>query len=94
MKLKYIYFTELCQIDSVYKSVAKSLKLYEYDHGKNVQLSLCLSNSALRHEDVWWSGCVDHVFLTSAIFGGKWSASRPWRFTPIERAADTRWIGG
>jgi hypothetical protein len=30
-----------------------------------------------------------HIFLTSAPVGGKWSASRPCRFTP-----GTHWIGG
>jgi hypothetical protein len=35
-----------------------------------------------------------HVFLTSAPVGGKWSASRPGRFSTGERAAGTRWIGG
>jgi hypothetical protein len=38
----------------------------------NVQLSLCLT----KH----------HTFLTSALGGGEWSASRPGRFTPGERA--------
>jgi hypothetical protein len=33
-------------------------------------------------------------FLTSALVGGKWSASRPGRFTPGERVPGTRWIGG
>jgi hypothetical protein len=28
-----------------------------------------------------------HIFLTSALVGGEWSASRPGRFT-------SRWIGG
>jgi hypothetical protein len=28
-----------------------------------VKLSLCLTNSALRHEDVWGSGCTDPHFL-------------------------------
>jgi hypothetical protein len=27
-----------------------------------------------------------HVFLTSALVGGEWSASRPGRFTPEERS--------
>jgi hypothetical protein len=31
-----------------------------------------------------------HIFLTSALVGGEWSASRPDRFTPGERG----WIGG
>jgi hypothetical protein len=35
-----------------------------------------------------------HIFLTSALGGVEWSASRPGRFTPGERAPGTRWIGG
>jgi hypothetical protein len=35
-----------------------------------------------------------HIFLVSAIVGGEWSASRPVRFTPRERAPGTDWIGG
>jgi hypothetical protein len=31
--------------------------------------------------------------LTSALDGGEWSASRPGRFTPRERAPGTHWIG-
>jgi hypothetical protein len=34
------------------------------------------------------------IFLTSALAGGEWSASRPCRFTPGERAPGTHWIGG
>jgi hypothetical protein len=34
------------------------------------------------------------VFLTSALVGGEWSASRPGHFTPGERDPGTRWIGG
>jgi len=32
--------------------------------------------------------------LTSALDGGEWSASRPGRFTPRERARASYWIGG
>jgi hypothetical protein len=32
--------------------------------------------------------------LTLALDGGEWSASRPGRFTPRERAPCTNWIGG
>jgi hypothetical protein len=32
--------------------------------------------------------------LTSALDGGEWSASRPGRFTPRERAPGNYWIGG
>jgi hypothetical protein len=35
-----------------------------------------------------------HVFLTSALDGGEWSASRPGCFTPREKARDTHCIGG
>jgi hypothetical protein len=36
-----------------------------------------------------------HIFLTSALVGGKWSTSRPGRFTPPpERAPGTHCIGG
>jgi hypothetical protein len=34
-----------------------------------------------------------HVFLTSALEGGEWSASSPGRFTPWERAPGTHWKG-
>jgi hypothetical protein len=34
------------------------------------------------------------IFLTSALVGGEWSASRPGCFTPGERAPGTNWIGG
>jgi hypothetical protein len=35
-----------------------------------------------------------HIFLTSALVGGEWSASRPGHSTPEEIAPDTHWIGG
>jgi hypothetical protein len=35
-----------------------------------------------------------HIFLTSALVRGEWSASRPGRFTPGEIAPGTHWIGG
>jgi hypothetical protein len=34
-----------------------------------------------------------HIFLTSALAGGEWSASRPGRLIPGERAPGTHWIG-
>jgi hypothetical protein len=33
-------------------------------------------------------------YLASALHGGEWSASRPGRFTPREKARGTPWIGG
>jgi hypothetical protein len=35
-----------------------------------------------------------HVLLNSSVVGGEWSASRPYCFTPGERASGTHWIGG
>jgi hypothetical protein len=35
-----------------------------------------------------------HVFFTSALFGGEWSASRSGRFASREKAPGTHWIGG
>jgi hypothetical protein len=35
-----------------------------------------------------------HVFLTSALVGGEWSASRPDRYNPGRKAPGTHWIGG
>jgi hypothetical protein len=35
-----------------------------------------------------------YVFLTSALVGGEWSASRPSRLTPWERTTGTHWIEG
>jgi hypothetical protein len=35
-----------------------------------------------------------HIFLTSALAGGKSSASCPGRSIPGERAPGTHWIGG
>jgi hypothetical protein len=35
-----------------------------------------------------------HISLILALAGGEWSASRPGRFTPGERAPGIHWIGG
>jgi hypothetical protein len=35
-----------------------------------------------------------HIFLASALVGSEWSASRPGRFSPGERAPGPQWIGG
>jgi hypothetical protein len=42
----------------------------------------------------WGVNIQIHIFLTSALDGGEWSASRPFRFTPGKRAPGTHWIGG
>jgi hypothetical protein len=51
-----------------------------------IKLSLRLTNQALRHEGVWWSRRIDSYFLDLGIVGDEWSASRPGRFIPRERA--------
>jgi hypothetical protein len=35
-----------------------------------------------------------HIFMTLALVGGEWSASRPGGFTAGERAPGTHWISG
>jgi len=35
-----------------------------------------------------------HAYLTSALDGGEWSASRPGRFTPGKGVTVTHWIRG
>jgi hypothetical protein len=42
----------------------------------------------------WGSGGSSTHSLTSALDGSEWSASRPSRFTPRERAPGTHRIGG
>jgi hypothetical protein len=44
--------------------------------------------------EAYWEVEVQLHSLTSALDGGEWSASRPGRFTPREKAPDTPWIGG
>jgi hypothetical protein len=48
-------------------------------------------NYALRYEDVWWSGGIILPFLTSALEGREWSASRPGHYTPGKGARGTHW---
>jgi hypothetical protein len=58
-----------------------------------VNLSLCLT----KHHAVktyWEVEVYIHTFLTSSLDGGEWSASRPGRFTPREKAPGTHWTGG
>jgi hypothetical protein len=59
-----------------------------------VKLSLCC-NWVPRHEGVLreWKYSSTHS-LTSALYRGYWSASRPGRFTPRDTAPGTHWKGG
>jgi hypothetical protein len=49
-------------------------------------LSLCLTKQALGHEGVWGNEYMNQVFFNSAPVRGKWSVSRPGRFTAEENA--------
>jgi hypothetical protein len=58
-----------------------------------VNLSLCLT----KHQNMkayWGVDVYFQKFLTSAIDGGDWSALRPGRFTPREKAPRTHWLEG
>jgi hypothetical protein len=44
--------------------------------------------------ETWGSGGIAPPFLTSALDGGEWSASRPGRFTPKKKVTGGHWIGG
>jgi hypothetical protein len=55
-------------------------------------IPLCLT----KHHTMKMHGGVEvqlHAFLTSAVDGDDWSASRPGRFTPGERIPGNHWIG-
>jgi hypothetical protein len=79
--LKYFYITYHCS--------CRTSNLFSEGTVK-VNLSLCL-------EDVWGSEGRAPTFLTSALDGGEWLASRPGCFTPGEKSPGTpatHWIGG
>jgi hypothetical protein len=59
---------------------------------EEVKLSLCLINEAPGDEDVTGSEVIAPSFLTSALDEGEWSASRPGRFIPRERAPDILYV--
>jgi hypothetical protein len=56
-----------------------------------IKLSLCLTNYYAMKAYVGVDVQI-HIFLTSALAGGEWSASRPGRFTPGERVPGIHWI--
>jgi hypothetical protein len=73
--------------------VPKSRMLELYLHSP-----ICLHGIGKRKDKAMKTyGGVDvqiHIFFTSVIVGGEWSASRLGRATPEERAPGTHWIGG
>jgi hypothetical protein len=61
---------------------------------KKVNSSVSIINKAPLCEGVWASGDITPPFLTSALNGGVWSASRSSRFTLEETSAGTLCAGG
>jgi hypothetical protein len=57
-----------------------------------IKLSLCF-NWVPRHESVLGESRYSSNHSSTALDGGEWSASRPSRFTPREKAPGTHWIG-
>jgi hypothetical protein len=62
-----------------------------------VNLSLCLTNKALRHEGVWRSGCIDPHFLD---LGTNWRSMASFTPMPLYRRGKSpqypshRWLCG
>jgi hypothetical protein len=52
-----------CRLPILYFLIYLVYVKIRYCKVRKVKLSLCLTNSALRHEGVWGSGCIDLHFL-------------------------------
>jgi hypothetical protein len=68
-------------VDNASSSIGTCEVLHSRQGKGKAKLSLCLT----KHDAVKSYGEVEvylHVFLTSALVGAKWSASRPGHFTP------------
>jgi hypothetical protein len=50
-------------------------------------------NKTSAHEDVWGSGGMALTFMTSALDGGEWSASRPGHFTRSRKSPGAHLLG-
>jgi hypothetical protein len=75
-------------LEPLYMALSLSLYIYIYTvyQVKKVRLSLCLTNYALRHEDVWGSGCINPHFLGLGT-SWRWVVSfTPLPLYPLERA--------
>jgi hypothetical protein len=76
------------------KITKKRVSLFSYYKVKKVNLFLCLTNKALRHEGVRGSECIDPHFLD---LGTSWRlvvSFTPLPLYPRERAPGTHLIGG
>jgi hypothetical protein len=67
--------------------------MHGYSYLVGAKLSLCLT----KHYTMKTYGAVKvqiHVFLTSALAEGEWSASLPCHFMPGGKNPSTQWTGG
>jgi hypothetical protein len=65
---------------------------------KEVNLSLWLISYTARHEDIFGNGDIAPPFLTSALYGGEWLASRlgpltPGKEPPVPIGQEAVWTG-
>jgi hypothetical protein len=92
-----IICVKACKLSNSLGSVLElsviGINVYERYSKCKVKLSLCLIKH-LSMKAYWGVDIQLHVFLTSALDGGQWSASRHCRFTLEERTPGTHWIGG
>jgi hypothetical protein len=51
-----------------------------------LSIAICLTNEALGYEGVWGVDVYIHVFFTSALFGGGWTASITANFVPWKKS--------
>jgi hypothetical protein len=71
----------------------QNLQFYDFSKqiiGKKVVSLYLIEHYAMK---TWGSGGIAPTFLTLALEGGEWSASRPGRFTPGEIATGAYWLG-
>jgi hypothetical protein len=52
---------------------------------------MCLLNYAPNHEDAWGNNGIAKLFLTSALDGHEWSASRLGALPPVPIRYEARW---
>jgi hypothetical protein len=64
-----------------------------YYLSSGITLNFAYFDLQLSYVSIWGVDVWIHVFLISAIVGGKWLASRLGRFTLGKRAPGTNWIG-
>jgi hypothetical protein len=53
-------------------------------HSSPSRTAVLVLNQLTPRHDIWGTGCIAPPFLTSALDGSEWSASRPDRFPPVK----------